>query len=135
MNGLIASTTHPLIRRFVRAVFLLACCVLSVSLLGAAHTRPLDARAIRQGSDSQPNAGPVLAEFRSPRTERTLTATVPGTIAVMPTPATDELLHDANPSVARASAGSIAATMLSQVEALLTMPAFLPPAATPPAAP
>ena len=43
MNGFVANLSLPPVRRLVRATLVFACCVLSVSLIGAMHTRTPDA--------------------------------------------------------------------------------------------
>ena len=121
MNGIAASLTPSrLARRLVRGVFLLGCCVLSVSLIGAAHSRSFDEYAVQMPVvQPAPNphgatAEPVLADYRIPRTERTLTVTAPAAV---------------QPPKSLAAVESFAATMLATVDKLLTTPVVPPPAA------
>ena len=59
MNGIVANPTFPPARRLVRGILIFACSVLCVSLVGAVHTRPIDA--------ARPDAArPVETTMRAP---------------------------------------------------------------------
>jgi 3D (Asp-Asp-Asp) domain-containing protein len=117
MNGIAAILTPS---RLIRGGLILGCCVLSVSLIGASHNHSFDDCVVRMPvvqsapNPNQATAEPVLADYRIPRTERTLTVIAPASV---------------QPPKPLPTIQSFAATMLATVDKLLTTPVVPPPAA------
>ena len=71
MNGLVATLALPLPRRLLRGVIFLLCCVLSVSLIGAVHTRTREADRATDDAVTAPEGSVrplhlTLAPIRNP---------------------------------------------------------------------
>ena len=61
MNGIVANPTLPPARRLVRGLLILVCTTLTLSLVGAVHTRPGDL-ARPAGTDIGSDHDPVSTE-------------------------------------------------------------------------
>ena len=124
MNGFVANLTHAPRRRLLRGVLLLACCILSVSFVGAVHTTP--------GTDGRPGEGTVVVPTVEADAEVALASYQPPTrhALVAPAPLTSptELMHDADagaPAVAAVSpaeARQVVASLTATVEKMLAAP-------------
>ena len=71
MNGFVTSLTRPAFRRLLRGLIIVICCVLSVSLVGAVHTRTRDVERSVVDAPLPPEDQVELAAYRAP-TVRTL---------------------------------------------------------------
>ena len=114
MNGIVASLTRPAPRRLVRATLILICSALSVSLIGAVHTRPfVAARPAETVATVDRAAATAIAPIEFNEDDAT------------PAAAT-ELLHEVKPDVtteARQLAASLASTVLKGLVAPPVVPA------------
>src|SRR5688572_4994139 len=127
MNGFVANLTHAPRRRLLRGVLLLACCILSVSFVGAVHTPPAP-----PGNDGRPDEGAVVLAPVEADADVALASYQPPTrhALVAPAPLTSptELMHDADagaPAVAAVSpaeARQVVASLTATVEKMLAAP-------------
>jgi 3D (Asp-Asp-Asp) domain-containing protein len=116
MNGLAATLAPPSSRRLLRGVIFLLCCVLSVSLLGAVHTRTRDAdRAADETVSAQESEVALAAYQEAPARRRLLPEP-----ATPRTAGTGELLQELKNEQPIADLASAAASFKSTVEKLVT---------------
>ena len=122
MNGLVATLALPLPRRLLRGVIFLLCCVLSVSLIGAVHTRTREADRATDDAVTAPEGSVQLAAYQVPTRRKLLPeqSTTPTPRPLRPSDG-GELLHDAKdersiPDLTSAAAASLKST----VEKLMT---------------
>src|SRR2546421_35130 len=124
MNGIIAGLTLTLPCRLLRVIVFLVCCVLSVSLIGAVHTRTRDADRIAAAPGVEPEGAVELASYQPPTLHTLLPAAPPARSADVA-----DLLHDARPAAPptalpyESAVKSVAALFTSQVEKVLSFPA------------
>src|SRR2546428_1987608 len=101
MNGIVANSIFPAVRRLVRGLIVLSSCVLSASLIGAVHTKPFITDHVAPVEDPADASNAVDGEafqaaYRVP-VQKTLSATTPVPSAPqvsLPLPAGRELLQD-----------------------------------------
>ena len=119
MNGFVASLTRPSTRRLLRGLIFLVCCVLSISLIGAVHTRTRD-----DDRRVEADRSPVLED----RVE--LAAYQPPTVRTLVTPS--EAMAEVEPATARqpsfAEARAVVASIASNIQKALSGPTPAPTA-------
>ena len=124
MNGLVARLTLLRPHRLIRGIVFLACCFLSVGLIGAVHTRTRDVD--RTTTVAEADSAVELASYQ-PTTVHTLLPPAP----VARPAAGTELLSDnpppSAPTTPRADAKSLAALIASPFEKVLAAPAIPAP--------
>ena len=114
MNGIVASLTRPAPRRLVRATLILICSALSVSLIGAVHTRPfVAARPAETVATVDRAAAAAIAPIEFNEDDAT------------PAAAT-ELLHEVKTDVT-ADARQLAASLAANLVKTLTPSPVVPP--------
>ena len=116
MNGLVASLTRPITRRLLRGLIFLVCCVLSVSLIGAVHTRTRDDDRRVEADHSPVVEDRVELAAYQPPTVRTLVTSSEAELE--PAPAQEPSFAEA-----RAVVASIASNIQKALSAPMPAPA------------